>query len=230
VKLFAQTPPGGRAGRRLVRTATAVLLAGVLVAAPNAAYAGDDNAAGSAGQASDRGSSIQISQTLGCLIPNGQSTISVPGGVTARITASGRSTVVADYVPFVATTQAKFLSNSAQVKWWGKAPARATSVTLAEEWGIDFIAVSWGFSNAPSGTFSPGTGRIEWSTTIGNTDVIDHAWPEVRIHVNAGGINHMRFNVTGHFQFGSSFVRSITGFADHRNTMGIGIPDSWGNC
>jgi hypothetical protein len=216
---------------RLARAAAVVLLTGLLMAVPNAAFAGDDGSAGGTGQApSDPRNSVQLARTLGCLTPRASTTITVPGGSTANIRANGRSTVVADYIPLVGVTQAKFLNNSATVAWVGVNPFYATSVTLTENWDIDYAALSWSFSGAPSGTIGLGSGRISWSMTGGTTRGLDHAWPEVRLSVAGGFIYRTRFDVTGHFQFGSSFFRSVTGFSSHDVTTFSGVPDFWNNC
>ena len=231
MKLFARTPPGRGAGRWLARTGMGVLLTGAMVAVPGTAFAGGDVGGGGIGQPPP-GSSIQVSQTLGCLSPVATKTITPPGGSTSPIRADGRLTMTVDYIPFVIpATQAKFQNSNATVTWQGLSPWNATSVTLSEEWYANLASITgWSFSGAPSGTVTISSGRIKWSRTAANTYWITHGWNELRIAAGIGGINGVGFNVTGDFQFGANFFQSVTGFSSHSITGNGVTPNVWGNC
>jgi hypothetical protein len=122
------------------------------------------------------------------------------------------------------------MNNSAQTVWLGTRPFNASSVTLTENWDIDFVAVSWTFSGAPSGTVNHGSGRISWSRTATNNYKVDHAWNELRLSVQSGTIHNTRFDVSGEFQFGSNFFRSVSAFSSGQIIISAGIPLPWNGC
>jgi hypothetical protein len=180
---------------------------------------------------SESGAGIQpnVARTVGCLYPSATSTITPPGGSTDIIKASGSSSIVLNYTPSVAITGVNYNSISSKVSWLGGVPYNADSVTLVEQWDIDYVAVSWSFSASPSGSISLGSGRVQWSATVSNNWTVSHTWNTVKETVSGGAISNAEYDVIGQFQFGSAF-HSVTASSNHNTPMDGILPLPWSNC
>jgi hypothetical protein len=138
------------------------------------------------------------------LNPYGSRNITPPGGSNAAIQAYGHSYV---QVPFFETS-ANYTNDTSTVQWLGGTPFNATSVTHTDYWTNDGIAISVSVSWPPGIGFSGSGSSASWATTVNNTWRTTHDWDSV--YFSAFDIYRVHFNVTGSFQFGSSFY-GITG-------------------
>lgn len=138
------------------------------------------------------------------LYPSGSRNITPPGGSTAAIQAYGHSYV---QVPFIETS-ANYTSDTSTVQWLGSTPFNATSVTHTDTWSNDGISISVSISWPPGIGFSGSGSSAGWTTTVSNTWRTTHDWDSV--YFSAFDIYTIHFNVTGSFQFGSSFY-GVTG-------------------
>lgn len=138
------------------------------------------------------------------LYPSGSRNITPPGGSTAAIQAYGHTYV---QVPFFETS-ANYTNNTSTVQWLGATPFNATSVTHTDSWTNDGVAISVSISWPPGIGFSGSGSSASWATTVSNTWRTTHDWDSV--YFSAFDIYRVHFNVTGAFQFGSSFY-GVTG-------------------
>lgn len=141
------------------------------------------------------------------LNPYSSRNITPPGGSTAAIQAFGSTYV---YVPFLETS-ANYTSNNSTVQWLGGTPFNATSVTHTDVWKNDGVSISVSVSWPPGVGFSGSGDTASWVTTVNNTWRTTHNWDSVRF--SAFDIYRIHYNVSGSFQFGSSFY-GVSSYSD----------------
>lgn len=129
------------------------------------------------------------------------SSITPPGGRTGEITANGESYL---QVRFFQRNRATFTKNSSRVAWLGDSPFNADKVIHTDNWRVDAFPGAITISNAPDGSISEQPGDLQWQTEVENSWISQHSWDEVTFTTSAV-LYRSRFNVTGAFQFGSSF-------------------------
>jgi hypothetical protein len=141
------------------------------------------------------------------LDPGSSRRITPPGGTTGTIKTTGHSYVK---VPFLETS-ANYTNNSSAVSWLGSRPFNATSITHTDHWHNSGISISVSVSWPPGIGFSGSGGSASWTTTTKGTWKTTHSWDSVRF---GGVITKIHYDVTGSFQFGSSYY-ATTGYSGH---------------
>lgn len=113
-----------------------------------------------------------------------------------------------------APCKVEYSSNNSQVYYFddnsiGNDP---DSVTQTDVWDTDYLGVSIPISYPPGGSVSPGSGKLEWSTTVDDTWQSFHDWEQVIMDTGCGysRITGLNFGTTGAFQWGSQFFAITT--------------------
>lgn len=181
--------------------------------------------------AGNRVSILGIDSEVGCLNPRARRQITPPAGSAGDIESSGRNRVIANYIPFGFIGGARFVDNTSATYWYGSSPFHATSVTLKDTWDVNTAAIGGlSISGGPPGaTISFGSGTVDWATTVSNDWRMTHSWNDVRFGISGGSITKVAHNVTGTFQFGSSYY-SVSGYASHGLQQNFGAIPYWGGC
>lgn len=144
------------------------------------------------------------------LYPTGTAGAGAADAAKGTITAAGASYVVEPYLDYYAI----FNSTTSRVAWTGNAPFNADSVKQVDDWHVDYFGDPFTVTGAPAGsttTIGATSADVQWATTEQNTWFSQHSWDSVSFQPSGfGQIFRVRYDVTGVFQFGSTFY-TVTG-------------------
>jgi hypothetical protein len=134
-----------------------------------------------------------------------------PAGASGELAADGTSYLSEPYLAYYAV----FSNNESRVAWLGSRPFTADSIVQTDEWQVDFFGSPFAASKTPPGavvTNSQNSIDVKWSTTVASNWYSAHSWPELDIMPTGAfsEIYQVRHDVSGTFQFGSSFYQVTT--------------------
>lgn len=149
------------------------------------------------------------------LYPVQSTSVSPQGGTGAAIEAAGGSNVVLPFLEYYAT----YTQSSSRVTWFGSAPFNADSVEHTDRWHVDFVGTGYNVYGTPPGaevTTGPSSAEVRWTTSVEDNWYSEHTWDWLAFYPEDpplfGQVYRFGHEVTGVFQFGSSFY-TVTGQA-----------------
>lgn len=139
------------------------------------------------------------------LYADGRKAITPGGGKAGQIMVSGKTFAA---VPFwdIKKNRATYSQTRSLVAWLGTSPVNADSITQTDNWITStYAGSSPTITGAPSGAARVAPGSLVFKSQVSRNWISLHAW-DGNVSVSTTGVVYqVGYQVTGTFQFGSSF-------------------------
>lgn len=152
------------------------------------------------------------------LFPSASQTLYPPGGTAAEGRVRGQTNYIPYHfiIPLVSdtVTSIDYYSTSSRSSWLGSKPYNANSIVHSDTFDIDWAFINGSFSwGGAGGATNFGGGRVGWTVTGYNTWYVQRSFNHIYLSCAPCHIWRTRYQVSGAFQFGSSYFPQINAYS-----------------